>query len=66
MNIEVLDTADSVAQRAAAIIAEDAKTAIAARGRFLMAVSGGHTVADVARAGNGGGPVVGRPCGAGR
>ena len=43
MNIEVLDTADSVAQRAAAIIAGDARTAIATRGRFLMAVSGGHT-----------------------
>jgi 6-phosphogluconolactonase len=43
MNIEVLDTADSVAQRAAAIIAGDAKAAVAARGRFLMAVSGGHT-----------------------
>jgi len=43
MNIEVLDSADSVAQRAAAIIAVDARAAIAARGRFVMAVSGGHT-----------------------
>jgi len=43
MNIEVLDSADSVAQRAAAIIAGDARKAIAARGRFVMAVSGGHT-----------------------
>jgi 6-phosphogluconolactonase len=43
MNIEVLDGADSVAQRAAEIIAADARTAVAARGRFLMAVSGGHT-----------------------
>jgi 6-phosphogluconolactonase len=43
MNMEVLDDADSVAQRAAAIIAEDARTAVAARGRFVMAVSGGHT-----------------------
>jgi 6-phosphogluconolactonase len=43
MNIEVLDGADSVAQRAAEIIAADARTAVAARGRFLIAVSGGHT-----------------------
>ena len=43
MNIEVLDSDDSVAQRAAAIIAGDARAAIAARGRFLMAVSGGRT-----------------------
>lgn len=43
MNIEVLDSADSVAQRAAAIIAADARAAVAARGCFVMAVSGGHT-----------------------
>jgi 6-phosphogluconolactonase len=43
MNIEVLDTADSVAQRAAEFIAEEARTAVAARGRFVMAVSGGRT-----------------------
>ena len=43
MNFEVLDTPDSVAQRAAAIIAEEARLAVAARGRFVMAVSGGHT-----------------------
>jgi 6-phosphogluconolactonase len=43
MNMELLDDADSVAQRAAATIAEDARTAVAARGRFVMAVSGGHT-----------------------
>jgi 6-phosphogluconolactonase len=43
MNIEVLDSADSVAQQAAEIIAADARTAVAERGRFLMAVSGGHT-----------------------
>lgn len=40
---EVLDTADSVAQRAALLIAEDARLAVAARGRFVLAVSGGHT-----------------------
>jgi 6-phosphogluconolactonase len=43
MNIEVLDSADSVANRAAAIIAADARAAVTARGRFVMAVSGGHT-----------------------
>jgi 6-phosphogluconolactonase len=43
MNIEVLDSADSVAHRAAAVIAADARAAVTARGRFVMAVSGGHT-----------------------
>jgi len=43
LNIEVLEDADSVAQKAAGIIAEDAKAAITARGRFVVAVSGGHT-----------------------
>lgn len=43
MDIEVLDTAESVAQRAADVIAEEARKAVAARGRFVVAVSGGHT-----------------------
>jgi 6-phosphogluconolactonase len=43
MNIEVLADPASVAQRAAAIIAEEASHAVAARGSFVMAVSGGHT-----------------------
>jgi 6-phosphogluconolactonase len=43
MNIEVLDTVDSVAQTAAAIIAVEARAAVKERGRFVMAVSGGHT-----------------------
>jgi len=43
MNLEVLDTADAVAQRAADIIAEEARIAVVARGRFVVAVSGGHT-----------------------
>ena len=43
VNLEVLDTADAVAQRAAAVIATEARAAVAARGRFVMAVSGGHT-----------------------
>ncbi|MBV8383657.1 MAG: 6-phosphogluconolactonase [Planctomycetaceae bacterium] len=43
MKLEVLSDADTVARKAAAIIAAEARTASAARGRFLMAVSGGHT-----------------------
>jgi 6-phosphogluconolactonase len=43
MKIEVLDDVDAVADEAAAIIATDARIAVAARGRFIMAVSGGHT-----------------------
>jgi 6-phosphogluconolactonase len=43
MKIEVLADADAVAQRAAAFIAAEARSAIAVRGRFVMAVSGGHT-----------------------
>lgn len=43
MQIEVLDDGAAVAQRAAAIIADDARAAVAARGRFVMAVSGGRT-----------------------
>ncbi len=43
MKIEVLADANSVALRAASLIAEEARVAMAARGRFVMAVSGGHT-----------------------
>jgi 6-phosphogluconolactonase len=43
MNIEVLVDAGSVAERAASIIADYAREAIAARGSFIMAVSGGRT-----------------------
>jgi 6-phosphogluconolactonase len=43
MKIEVMATAESVAGRAAAIIAEEAREAAAVRGRFVFAVSGGHT-----------------------
>ena len=43
MNIEVLADPDAVARQAAKLIAADARAAVAARGRFLMAVSGGHT-----------------------
>jgi 6-phosphogluconolactonase len=50
MKIELLDNADSVAERAAAIIAEEARAAFAKRGRFVMAVSGGHTPWEMLRA----------------
>jgi 6-phosphogluconolactonase len=43
MKIEVLADADAVARAAAAFVAADARTAVAARGRFVFAVSGGHT-----------------------
>jgi len=43
VKIEVLADADAVARKAAAIIAAEARSATVARGRFVMAVSGGHT-----------------------
>jgi 6-phosphogluconolactonase len=43
MNIEILPDIASLAKRAAAVIAADARTAVQARGRFIMAVSGGKT-----------------------
>src|SRR2546428_8445241 len=43
MKIEALADADSVARAGAALTAEEARAAVAARGRFIMAVSGGHT-----------------------
>jgi 6-phosphogluconolactonase len=43
MKIEIFDDADSVARAAAAAIAAEARTAVAARGHFTLAVSGGHT-----------------------
>jgi 6-phosphogluconolactonase len=43
VNIEVLGDARAVAQRAAELIAADARAAVDARGRFVLAVSGGTT-----------------------
>ena len=43
MKIEVELDDDGVARKAAAIIAADARAAVSARGRFIMAVSGGRT-----------------------
>ena len=43
MKVEVFPDADAVARQAAALIATEARAAVAARGRFIVAVSGGHT-----------------------
>jgi 6-phosphogluconolactonase/glucosamine-6-phosphate isomerase/deaminase len=43
MKTEVLSDVDSVARKGAALIAAEARAAVADRGRFVMAVSGGHT-----------------------
>ncbi len=43
MNEEILPDAEAVAHRAAAVIAEAARDAVAARGRFVLATSGGAT-----------------------
>ena len=43
MKIEVLLTPEAVAQKAAQYIAGEARAAVAARDRFVIAVSGGHT-----------------------
>ena len=43
MNIAVFPESESVARAAAKLIAEEARTAVSARGKFVMAVSGGKT-----------------------
>ncbi len=43
MDIEVLNDSDAVARRAAAVIAANARDAVAKRGIFTIAVSGGKT-----------------------
>jgi 6-phosphogluconolactonase len=43
MNIEVYADADTVAREAAKLIAKEARDAVATRGRFVIAVSGGKT-----------------------
>src|SRR5215472_6529852 len=50
MKIEIFPDADAVAQKAAEIIAGDARAAAKARGRFIVAVSGGHTPWQMLRA----------------
>ena len=43
MKVEILIDADAVAQKGAEIIAAEARAAVAERGHFIMAVSGGRT-----------------------
>jgi len=50
MKIEILPDADAVAQRAAVFVAAAARAAVAERGRFIVAVSGGHTPWQMLRA----------------
>jgi len=50
MEIETLPDADAVAKAAARIIAAEARSAVAARGRFVVAVSGGKTPGQMLRA----------------
>jgi 6-phosphogluconolactonase len=50
MKIEVMPDADAVAQRAAEFIAGAARDAVAARGQFTFAVSGGRTPWQMLRA----------------
>ena len=50
MKIQVLPDANSVAEAAAKFIAAEARAAVAARGRFIMAVSGGRTPWQMLRA----------------
>ena len=50
MEVKVFDGVDAAAKGAAAVIASEARTAVAARGRFIMAVSGGHTPWQMLRA----------------
>jgi 6-phosphogluconolactonase len=50
MEVKVFDDVDAAAKGAAAVIASEARAAVAARGRFVMAVSGGHTPWQMLRA----------------
>jgi 6-phosphogluconolactonase len=50
MKLEVLPDAALVARRAAEVVAAEARAAVSARGRFSIAVSGGHTPWQMLRA----------------
>ena len=50
MEIKVLANADLVASEAAKVLAAEARAAVTARGRFVVAVSGGHTPWQMLRA----------------
>jgi len=43
MNLEMFADVESAARQGAALIAAEARVAVASSGRFVMAVSGGHT-----------------------
>jgi 6-phosphogluconolactonase len=43
MEIKVLASDEAVAREGAAIIAAEARAAVAVRGHFMLTVSGGHT-----------------------
>jgi 6-phosphogluconolactonase len=50
MKVETFPDAEAVAQKGAEIIAAEARVAVKARGRFIVAVSGGHTPWQMLRA----------------
>ena len=50
MKVETFPDAEAVAQKGAEIIAAEARSAVKARGRFIVAVSGGHTPWQMLRA----------------
>ncbi len=50
MKIQTLADADAVAKEAARLIAVESRTSVAARGRFIIAVSGGNTPWQMLRA----------------
>src|ERR1700722_18004422 len=50
MKIQILANSDAAAKEAAKGIAVEASAAVAARGRFVIAVSGGHTPWQMLRA----------------
>jgi 6-phosphogluconolactonase len=50
MQTEICRDADAVAERAAALVAAQARVAVATRGAFVVAVSGGHTPWQMLRA----------------
>lgn len=50
MELDVLVDSEAVARKAAAIIAADARASVAARGRYVLAVSGGKTPWQMLRA----------------
>jgi 6-phosphogluconolactonase len=50
VKIEIFPDADTVARKGAVIIAAEARAAVKARGRFIVAISGGHTPWQMLRA----------------